>query len=50
MIEVKALSAYEILDCGQIKSGAPARGGRAAKYNRPIEIEATNELPYGRVK
>ena len=36
--------------CGQIKSGAPARGERTAKYNRLIEIEATNELPYGRAK
>lgn len=36
--------------CGQIKSGAPARGERSAKYNRLIEIEATNALPYGRAK
>jgi enolase len=36
--------------CGQIKSGAPARGERVAKYNRLIEIEATNALPYGRAK
>ena len=36
--------------CGQIKSGAPARGERVAKYNRLIEIEAQNpELPYARV-
>jgi enolase len=34
--------------CGQIKSGAPARGERIAKYNRLIEIEATHLLPYGR--
>jgi enolase len=34
--------------CGQIKSGAPARGERVAKYNRLIEIEATNALPFGR--
>jgi enolase len=33
--------------CGQIKSGAPARGERVAKYNRLIEIEAMNDLPYG---
>jgi enolase len=33
--------------CGQIKSGAPARGERVAKYNRLMEIEAMNELPYG---
>ncbi|HBG81819.1 TPA: phosphopyruvate hydratase [candidate division CPR2 bacterium] len=26
--------------CGQIKSGAPARGERVAKYNRLLEIEA----------
>lgn len=35
--------------CGQIKSGAPARGERVAKYNRLTEIAATthSELPYG---
>jgi len=33
--------------CGQIKSGAPARGERTAKYNRLIEIEAFAHLPYG---
>jgi enolase len=33
--------------CGQIKSGAPARGERTAKYNRLIEIEAVADLPYG---
>ena len=33
--------------CGQIKSGAPARGERIAKYNRLIEIEAVAHLPYG---
>jgi enolase len=34
---------------GQIKSGAPARGERVAKYNRLVEIEATSgrDLPYG---
>ena len=33
--------------CGQLKSGAPARGERVAKYNRLIEIEAANpELRY----
>jgi enolase len=33
--------------CGQLKSGAPARGERVAKYNRLIEIEAAHpELPY----
>ena len=26
--------------CGQIKTGAPARGERVAKYNRLLEIEA----------
>ena len=36
--------------CGQIKSGAPARGERVAKYNRLIEIEAQHpDLPYARV-
>ncbi|WP_044370468.1 phosphopyruvate hydratase [Streptomyces noursei] len=34
--------------CGQIKSGAPARGERVAKYNRLLEIEYRHtELPYG---
>jgi enolase len=33
--------------CGQIKSGAPARGERVAKYDRLIEIEAGESLPYG---
>jgi enolase len=34
--------------CGQIKTGAPARGERVAKYNRLIEISAHNpDLPYG---
>ncbi|MFJ6076564.1 phosphopyruvate hydratase [Streptomyces sp. NPDC093065] len=34
--------------CGQIKSGAPARGERVAKYNRLIEIATTApSLPYG---
>jgi enolase len=33
--------------CGQLKSGAPARGERTAKYNRLIEIEAGAQLPYG---
>ncbi|UQE75901.1 phosphopyruvate hydratase [Gordonia sp. PP30] len=33
---------------GQIKSGAPARGERVAKYNRLMEIERDHpELPYG---
>jgi enolase len=33
--------------CGMMKSGAPARGERVAKYNRLIEIEASAHLPYG---
>ncbi len=33
--------------CGQLKTGAPARGERVAKYNRLIEIEAAEALPYG---
>ena len=33
--------------CGQLKSGAPARGERVAKYNRLLEIAATTTLPYG---
>jgi enolase 1/2/3 len=34
--------------CGQIKTGAPARGERVAKYNRLLVIEAdTKGLPYG---
>lgn len=34
--------------CGQLKSGAPARGERVAKYNRLVEIAATaTGLPYG---
>jgi len=33
--------------CGQLKSGAPARGERVAKYNRLIEIERADALPFG---
>jgi enolase len=34
--------------CGQLKSGAPARGERVAKYNRLLAIADDNpELPYG---
>ncbi|MFI6243162.1 phosphopyruvate hydratase [Micromonospora sp. NPDC050795] len=33
--------------CGQLKTGAPARGERVAKYNRLIEIEADSSLAYG---
>jgi enolase len=32
--------------CGQLKSGAPARGERTAKYNRLIEIASAERLPY----
>jgi len=34
---------------GQLKTGAPARGERVAKYNRLLEIEGTSGrgLPYG---
>ena len=35
--------------CGQIKSGAPARGERIAKYDRLIEIEASEHMAYGLV-
>jgi enolase len=36
--------------CGQIKTGAPARGERVAKYNRLLEIAASRpDLPYGLV-
>jgi len=37
------------IGCGHMKSGAPARGERTAKYNRLIEIEAGERLPYGLV-
>jgi enolase len=34
--------------CGQIKSGAPARGERVAKYNRLLEIAASEpKYPFG---
>jgi enolase len=34
--------------CGQLKSGAPARGERTAKYNRLLEIsDAVPGMPYG---
>lgn len=33
--------------CGQLKTGAPARGERVAKYNRLMEIAAADDLPYG---
>lgn len=34
--------------CGQLKSGAPARGERVAKYNRLLQISKDNpDLPFG---
>jgi len=33
--------------CGHLKSGAPARGERTAKYNRLLEIAAGSQLRYG---
>jgi enolase len=34
--------------CGQLKTGAPARGERVAKYNRLLEIAAAQPaMPYG---
>ena len=34
--------------CGELKTGAPARGERVAKYNRLLEIAAARpRLPYG---
>jgi enolase len=33
--------------CGHMKTGAPARGERVAKYNRLVEIEDADHLPYG---
>lgn len=37
--------------CGQLKSGAPARGERVAKYNRLIRIQTERpELSYGLVR
>jgi enolase len=33
--------------CGHLKSGAPARGERTAKYNRLLEIAAASHLRYG---
>jgi enolase len=35
--------------CGQLKSGAPARGERVAKYNRLMEIAAYEDLDFGLV-
>ena len=33
--------------CGHLKTGAPARGERTAKYNRLLEIAAASGLGYG---
>ena len=33
--------------CGQIKSGAPARGERVAEYNRLTQTETEARAPYG---
>jgi Enolase, C-terminal TIM barrel domain len=33
--------------CGHLKTGAPARGERVAKYNRLMEIAAAPVLRYG---
>ncbi len=35
------------INCGQIKSGAPARGERVAKYNRLLKIEEKGGFNYG---
>jgi enolase len=36
------------IGCGQLKTGAPARGERVAKYNRLLAIaEAEPDVPYG---
>ena len=32
------------LSCGQIKTGAPCRGERIAKYNQLLRIEAGNPI------
>jgi len=34
------------IGCGQIKSGAPSRGERIAKYNRLLQIEEENEISF----
>lgn len=34
--------------CGQLKSGAPARGERVAKYNRLLDIAGSRPgMPFG---
>lgn len=38
------------VNCGQIKTGAPCRGERTAKYNRLIRIEEEDKLPYAGLK
>ena len=35
------------INCGQIKTGAPARGERVSKYNRLLKIEEKGEFTYG---
>ncbi|RLF42680.1 MAG: phosphopyruvate hydratase, partial [Thermoplasmata archaeon] len=35
------------IDCGQIKTGAPARGERVSKYNRLLKIEEEGGFVYG---
>lgn len=37
-------------NCGQIKTGAPCRGERTAKYNRLIRVEEEDRLPYAGLK
>ena len=37
------------LGSGQIKSGAPCRGERVAKYNRLLEIEQQSKIKYARL-
>jgi enolase len=34
------------LGCGQIKTGAPCRGERLAKYNRLLEIDSIQKIPF----
>ncbi|MGQ9677883.1 MAG: phosphopyruvate hydratase [bacterium] len=38
------------VNSGQIKTGAPCRGERTAKYNRLIRIEEEDKLPYAGLK
>lgn len=47
LIELDGI-ANKLAHCGELKSGAPARGERAAKYNRLLEItSAHRDLTYG---